>query len=100
MVLMHLLRSTGLPTCACLCAGDSGLHDTPSGDHDMEGDKAAQKGRSAAAPAAEPFEDSATPTVATYDCPVCRKAHVLDLDRLQVQHPQPVLLERITGENF
>lgn len=38
------------------------------------------------AAAAEPFEDSNTPTVATYDCPVCRKAHVLDLDRLQVGH--------------
>lgn len=34
--------------------------------------------------AAEPFEDSAASTVATYVCPVCRKAHVLDLDRLQV----------------
>ena len=51
----------------------------------MEGDdKAGQKQQVATVPAAEPFEDSATPTVATYDCPVCRKAHVLDLDRLQV----------------
>ena len=51
----------------------------------MEGDdKAGQKQQIATVPAAEPFEDSATPTVATYDCPVCRKAHVLDLDRLQV----------------
>lgn len=51
----------------------------------MEGDKAYnEKQQSGAVPAAEPFEDSATPTVATYDCPVCRKAHVLDLDRLQV----------------
>ena len=51
----------------------------------MEGDdKAVQKPQNATAPAAEPFEDSATPTVATYDCPVCRKAHILDLDRLQV----------------
>ena len=67
-------------------AGDSGLHnDTSSRDHGMEGDdKAGQKQQTATVPAAEPFEDSATPTVATYDCPVCRKAHVLDLDRLQV----------------
>ncbi len=56
----------------------------------MESDKAGQKGHSTAVAAAEPFEDSATPTVATYDCPVCRKAHVLDLDRLQVQHPDPL----------
>lgn len=53
----------------------------------MEGGKAQQKEQSATVPAAEPFEDSATPTVATYDCPVCRKAHVLDLDRLQVFYP-------------
>ena len=67
-------------------AGDSGLHnDSSSRDNGMEGDdKAGQKQQIASAPAAEPFEDSATPTVATYDCPVCRKAHVLDLDRLQV----------------
>ncbi|KAK9868326.1 hypothetical protein WJX84_003439 [Apatococcus fuscideae] len=32
-------------------------------------------------------EDSATSTASTYDCPVCRKAQLLDLDRLQVdQH--------------
>ena len=79
-----------LPTRHLAAAGDSGLHDSSHGDHDMESDKADQKGRNAVA-AAEPFEDSATPTVATYDCPVCRKAHVLDLDRLQVQHPQPYL---------
>ena len=53
----------------------------------MEGGKTQQKEQSATVPAAEPFEDSATPTVATYDCPVCRKAHVLDLDRLQVCYP-------------
>ena len=29
-------------------------------------------------------EESATSTAATYDCPVCRKAHILDLDCLQV----------------
>ena len=29
-------------------------------------------------------EDSATSTASTYDCPVCRKAQLLDLDRLQV----------------
>ncbi|KAK9844379.1 hypothetical protein WJX74_001674 [Apatococcus lobatus] len=32
-------------------------------------------------------EDSSTSTTSTYDCPVCRKAQLLDLDRLQVdQH--------------
>lgn len=82
-----------MPICHRFCAGDSGLHDTSGGDHDMEGDKASQKGQSATASAAEPFEDSATPTVATYDCPVCRKAHVLDLDRLQVQHLTSIFLE-------
>ena len=29
-------------------------------------------------------EDSATSSASTYDCPVCRKAQLLDLDRLQV----------------
>ncbi|KAK9836188.1 hypothetical protein WJX81_007747 [Elliptochloris bilobata] len=29
-------------------------------------------------------EESATSAVSTYDCPVCRKPHILDLDRLQV----------------
>ena len=29
-------------------------------------------------------EDSSTNSVSTYDCPVCRKAQLLDLDRLQV----------------
>lgn len=41
------------------------------------------------------FEDSAASTVATYNCPVCRKAHVLDLDRLQVNltpTPLPLVL--------
>ena len=52
-------------------------------------DKAGQKQQVATVPVAEPFEDSATPTVATYDCPVCRKAHVLDLDRLQVLSQRP-----------
>ena len=32
-------------------------------------------------------EDSATSTTSTYDCPVCRKAQLLDLDRLQVGQP-------------
>ena len=73
-------------------AGDSGLHDASGGDYDMESEEANRKGQSAAVAAAEPFEDSATPTVATYDCPVCRKAHVLDLDRLQVPHLNSTLL--------
>ena len=29
-------------------------------------------------------EDSSVSTTSTYGCPVCRKAHILDLDRLQV----------------
>ena len=30
-------------------------------------------------------EDSLTSKTSTYGCPVCRKAHILDLDRLQVR---------------
>lgn len=41
---------------------------------------------------AEAFEDSSASTVATYNCPVCRKSHVLDLDRLQVTSAQPACL--------
>ncbi|EIE23454.1 hypothetical protein COCSUDRAFT_62990 [Coccomyxa subellipsoidea C-169] len=46
------------------------------------GDASRECGKVAVATGA--FEDSAASTVATYNCPVCRKAHVLDLDRLQV----------------
>ena len=46
-------------------------------------------GNCKAAVAAGAFEDSAASTVATYNCPVCRKAHVLDLDRLQVIYILP-----------
>jgi hypothetical protein len=31
------------------------------------------------------WEESNTPAVATYDCPVCRKAQLMDLDRITVK---------------
>ena len=51
-----------------------------------EGGKAAGKAGGYLAAADIVAEESATSTVSTYDCPVCRKPHILDLDRLQVCH--------------
>ena len=54
--------------------------------HEGEGGKAGGKAGGYLAAADIVSEESATSTVSTYDCPVCRKPHILDLDRLQVWH--------------
>ena len=61
--------------------------------HEGEGGKAGGKAGGYLAAADIVSEESATSTVSTYDCPVCRKPHILDLDRLQVWHSnkEPVL---------
>ena len=55
------------------CAADS-----PGDDKDSKAGKAVQAAHAAAA------EIHCGSGVSTYNCPVCRKAQILDLDRLQV----------------
>jgi len=66
---------------------------TQAGD-DGEGGKAGGKRGGYLAAAELVSEESSTSTVSTYDCPVCRKPHILDLDRLQARPRGPVLGRR------
>ncbi len=63
--------------------------DAPQAGDDGEGGKAGGK-RGGYLAAELVSEESSTSTVSTYDCPVCRKPHILDLDRLQARPCGPV----------
>lgn len=67
-----------LPSSASSSNGEAG---TPFGLSSK-----ASRGRKAVAPAALLSEDEDEQGAPTFDCPVCRKAHILDLDALQVDH--------------
>jgi len=68
--------------------------DAPQAGDDGEGGKAGGKRGGYLAAAELVSEESSTSTVSTYDCPVCRKPHILDLDRLQARPRGPVLGRR------
>ena len=61
------------------CAADG-----PGDDKDRKAGNAVQAAHVAAA------EIHCGSGVSTYNCPVCRKAQILDLDRLQVKHSHVV----------
>lgn len=71
------------------CAGDGpsdGPGNSPSDGKDSKTGNTVQAAHVAAA------EIHCGSGVSTYNCPVCRKAQILDLDRLQVKIPSACLL--------
>jgi hypothetical protein len=78
--------------CACPHPHPARPADAQQAGDDGEGGKAGGKRGGYLAAAELVSEESSTSTVSTYDCPVCRKPHILDLDRLQARPRDPVLL--------
>ncbi len=72
--------------CAMAASAAGGATPRSSGDSgpDDKGGAEGSKAQYATRLVAQAAGDSA---VATYDCPVCRRAQILDLDRLQARHP-------------